>query len=142
MYYGYQILYSYMTGIDPAVPIGPSVCYTFSGSEMELFEYLGVNPYVIEYHDDARNAISNPNSDTDYVSDGILALPALVRNASHVIMVVSDTATGEIYYIDDTPMVAKNVYDADDEAYSFNSYFMWMGTDGDGQLLPNNTTVR
>lgn len=142
MYYGYQILYSYMTGIDPAVPIGPSVCYTFSGSEMELFDYLGVNPYVIEYHDDARNAISNPNSDTDYVSDGILALPALVRNASHVIMVVSDTATGEIYYIDDTPMVAKNVYDADDEAYSFNSYFMWMGTDGDGQLLPNNTTVQ
>ena len=60
--------------------------------------------------------------------DMLYMIPYNVRNVRHLVMVVSDAATGEIYAVDDTPFCQKTYYD-DEEGWSSYAFFLFDGTD-------------
>lgn len=73
--------------------------------------------------------------------NGIYVLPYTLRNARHLVMVVSDAATDEVYYVDDTEYVVKSWYDYTGGWYAEATY-QYDGTDLDGNPLPSNTKVK
>lgn len=117
---------------NPALPYyGQELTYLGDN----LFEYMPVNP--------AHAAISTPES-SDYFCGSVSMTPALLRNVEHLIMLVVDAETGEVYYIDDTPYLRKNVYDEDEGMFSASSYFLWDGVDysvEEPYYLSNDTVV-
>ncbi|MDO4543672.1 MAG: S8 family serine peptidase, partial [Clostridia bacterium] len=107
----------------------------------EFADHLGANPmdYIEGYNEDCI-AISNENSTSLYYWDMILTYPMQLRNAAHLIMMVSDSETGEIYYVDDTPNLPKAAY-SEYGYYEASGYFEWDGTDAEGNYLESGTTV-
>ncbi|MDD4125310.1 MAG: S8 family serine peptidase, partial [Eubacteriales bacterium] len=134
-------LYELLTMYDLGAPVGYSECYSYSSNYESLIDYLGNNPFEAYYHNDARNAISNAESDSFYYADAFVAYPTLVRNSACVIMVVYNPETDEVYYVDNTSMVQKNYLDTSTGRYSQNSSFTWNGTDSEGNLLPHDTVA-
>ncbi len=108
--------------------------------------YLGANAYDYMEFDASNMAFSTPLSDGDgYYSEMFLIYPSLLRNVRHIIMTVSDAATGEVYFVDDTEYAIKNYYDYDTGLYGQYSLFYWEGTylgeDGEYHYVPNGTVV-
>ena len=102
----------------------------------------GENPWLVTRSSDARNAMSTVESDA-FCSNGDRLLIDLftLRNAEHVVMLVVDRNTGEIYYVSDRPYLPRSeVSDKLGEALSA-ARFVWNGTDGDGDPLASGTEV-
>ena len=86
-----------------------------------------------------RIAVSGP--DAAYALERTLFMqPMTLRNARHLIMVVSNRETGEVYYANDTEYLPKAIYDTDNGWIATGS-FLWDGTDLDGNAVPNDTKV-
>jgi len=93
-------------------------------------------------HADGRNGMSSKDSASLYVGGTLFRMSAFTqRNARHLIMIVSDKATGEIYCVDDTQWLPKAAWNAAAMQLSPTGYFTWDGTDSAGQSLPNGTRV-
>ncbi|MCR5635969.1 MAG: S8 family serine peptidase [Clostridiales bacterium] len=104
----------------------PTEAYLYSSSLKQALGYVGDNYFDYFKYEDGSNAFSSYASLWG-VADYIIIYPSLIRNAAHLIMVVSNADTGEVYYVDDTPYARKNVYDNDNEAYINSTMFLWDG---------------
>lgn len=111
---------------------------------METYGALlpGENPWLVTEADDKRIAMSSRQSDAIvYHGDRIVIDLYTLRNAQHVIMVVSDQKTGEIYLADDRSYLPRSpVLDTIGAAASA-ARFVWDGTDSRGQTLRSGTAV-
>ncbi len=94
-------------------------------------------------YSDKRIAVSY-NVDEAY-STMLLVVPTILRNARHVVMIVRNADTGEIYAVDDTPYCTKTYYDATDGWVSY-AWFLFDGTnsytdDDAASAIPDDTAV-
>ena len=102
----------------------------------------GENPWLVTRADDARNAISNAQSDAMIHGGDQLEIELYtVRNAEHLIFVVFDQRTGEIYCVDDRAYLIRSAILESVGAAAPAAQFVWGGTDRDGTPLPNGTAV-
>ena len=127
-----------------AVELGANRPYIGSmDSEEEDRRYLGENPHAYALHSDDRGTL--PAQDTDAMfnaGDRLCVDLYTLRNAAHVIMLVSDQRTGTAYYVDDNDYLAKSERDPYTMGVGASSRFTWDGTDADGNPLPAGTQVR
>lgn len=120
--------------------IGYNEAYAYGdGTGAGAVGILGDNPVDYLDHNAAHNAISNETSNSSYLADLMLTYPTQLRNARHLIMVVTDAATGEVYLVDDTPYLSKSYYDEDQGMYLQSGTFYWDGTNQDGEYVPSGT---
>lgn len=113
--------------------------YGFQTSDAAL---LGENPWLLAAHSDKRSAIASPDSDALYTAGCLFTADLYaLRNAAHMVMVVSDARTGAIYYVDDTPYLSRAGRSELTLLPERSGWFYWDGTGPDGQVLPNNTRV-
>lgn len=114
--------------------------YGFQTSDTPL---LGQNPWLLTAHSDKRSAIATPDSDALYTAECLFTVDLYtLRNAAHVVMVVSDERTGSICYVDDTPWLRRAGLDEMTMAPKNSGWFYWDGTGPDGVALSNNTRVK
>ncbi len=119
----------------------PKTAYITNGEMNKAYAYAGNN--MLDYVDYYAEHIgfSTPLSDGSYhYAEAIYMEPYQLRNATHLIMTVSNKETGEVYYEDDTEYACKAYYDDD---YGWQSYgvFYWDGTDKKGNYVPSGTVV-
>lgn len=103
---------------------------------------LGENPWLVTRASDSRIAMPTAQSDT-IIRGGdrfVIDLYTL-RNAEHVIMVVSDQETGEIYRADDRAYLTRSTISESLGAAAPLARFIWNGTDSDGYTLQGGTAV-
>lgn len=102
----------------------------------------GENPRLVTRSHDARLAMSTAGSDA-FQSNGdhiVIDLYTL-RNAEHVVMVVVDRETEEIYYVSDRAYLMRSeISDVLGEPMPA-ARFVWDGTGTDGKTLPDGTEV-
>ncbi len=107
---------------------------------------IGDNLYGWVKYDEKRMAFSTAAATGEHLAEGFLIFPALLRNVRHIIMTVSNAATGEVYYVDDTEYAMKNYYDATNQVFQPGTMFMWDGTylgEADRvEYVDNNTEVK
>ena len=131
--------------IDVTCNTWPNLAYlvTIRGNSITSSSLAGTNPFDAELElpfNEDMIAVSSP--DAAYAIERTLFMqPMTLRNARHLIMVVSNHATGEVYYVDDTQYLPKAIYDTDTGRWENTGSFMWDGTDLDGNAVPNNTKV-
>lgn len=102
----------------------------------------GENPWLVTAIDDERIAMSSKNSDAiAYNGDRFVIDLYTLRNAEHVIMVVSDRETGEIYLADDRAYLPRSLISDAIGAAASAARFVWDGTDSEGQAVPGGTAV-
>ncbi len=104
--------------------------YMYSMME-NLVVDMGANPFSSDYYyvNPDRIAFSTAMSNADlYYMDSFLIIPSMLRNCRHLIMTVSDAVTGEVYYVDDTEYVRKDVIDETKGIYQATTEFLWDGT--------------
>lgn len=122
----------------------PNLAYlaAIRGNSITSSSLAGTNPFDSELDlpfDADRIAVSGP--DAAYALERTLFMqPMTLRNARHLIMVVSNRETGEVYYVDNTEYLPKAIYDTDN-GWSATGSFLWDGTDLDGNAVPNDTKV-
>ena len=122
----------------------PNLAYlaAIRGNSITSSSLAGTNPFDSELElpfDADRIAVSSP--DAAYALERTLFMqPMTLRNARHLIMVVSNRETGEVYYVDDTEYLPKAIYDTDN-GWTATGSFQWDGTDLDGNAVPNDTKV-
>lgn len=122
----------------------PNLAYlaAIRGNSITSSSLAGTNPFDSELDlpfDADRIAVSSP--DAAYALEQTLFMqPMMLRNARHLIMVVSNRETGEVYYANDTEYLPKAIYDTDNGWMATGS-FLWDGTDLDGNAVPNDTKV-
>lgn len=130
--------------IDVTCNTLPNLAYlaAIRGSSIASGSLAGTNPFDEELKlsfDADRIAVSSP--DAAYALERTLFMqPMTLRNARHLIMVVSNRETGEVYYVDDTEYLPKAIYDTDN-GWTATGSFQWDGTDLDGNAVPNDTKV-
>ncbi len=141
-------LYEYLNQVDWEVDTDVSLGY-ICDAEGEPVSYAGGNPFGRDAsitYDDKRIAVST-NSETAY-GVALQLTPTIIRNARHVVMIVRDADTGEIYTVDDTPYCDKTIYVPEYEQWTssvscyfdgFADYGMDAGT---YEAIPNNTRVK
>lgn len=104
---------------------------------------LGENGRAFAAPDSRRNAIPGQSADADYCR-GKLCFGELytLRNAAHVVMVVSSAEGEEIYYVDDRAWLSKSGPDAYSGEMTASAQFYWDGADAEGAPLPDGTQAR
>ena len=132
-------------GAVAALPVNMGYNYVLLCREdMETYGALlpGENPWLVTPYVGERNAMSTVNSDAIvYTGDRFVIDLYTLRNAEHVIMIVSDSRTGEIYCADDRAYLThSNVLEGVGQAASA-ARFVWNGTDPAGRTLPHGTDV-
>lgn len=100
--------------------------------------YAGDNLFGYADYNEKHIAISEGE---DGICDALYMMPMNLRNARHMIMVVTDAKTGEVYYVDDTEYLPKSTYDSDYGYWANSGVFIYDGTDLDGNILPSDTVV-
>lgn len=111
-----------------------------AGTEKEIL--LGENAWGITAPRDDRIAMPTVNSDAHYIGGNQFLIDLYtLRNAAHVIMIVSNRKTGEIYYVDDTPSLPRADFDEETGLAANSGRFLWDGTDSRGNVLPDGTQV-
>jgi hypothetical protein len=136
-----ELGYTYLDVLD--IEVGANLVYvTDSIYNTSGAALLGENPYAHVTHSDKRNALASQDSDALYSSGYLFTSDVYtLRNAAHLIMVVSDQKTGEIYYVDDTSWLPKaKVSDTTGQIIP-TGWFYWDGTDADGKALAGGTQV-
>lgn len=118
-----------------------NMAYLTGGSEnIDLQFLLGENRWAAVVPNDQRIAMSTANCDAHTVGGRGFAIDLFtLRHAAHVIMIVSDKKTGEVYYVDDTPNLPRADYDAKAGIAINTGWFAWNGTDSAGKPLPDGT---
>lgn len=132
---------------DLSVALGVNMWYNLvylkggtAGNEQMLM--AGENPYAEVKANDERIAMSTVTSDAHAMAGyGFDIDLYTLRNAAHVIMVVSDRKTGEIYYVDDTKNLPRADFDSTTGLVQNTGWFYWDGTDAGGKPLADGTTV-
>lgn len=110
------------------------------GNEQMLMP--GQNPYEKVTANDDRIAMSTVTSDAHITAGYTFDIDLYtLRNAAHVIMVVSDRKTGAIYYVDDTPNLPRADFDPKTGAVMNTGWFYWDGTDSSGKTVADGTQV-
>lgn len=103
---------------------------------------LGENPWLVTRANDVRNAMSTVESDAIIRGGNCLVIDLYtLRNAEHLIFVVSDQQTGEIYCVDDRGYLVHSVVSEVAEMAAPATRFVWNGTNRDGAVLPDGTAV-
>lgn len=103
---------------------------------------LGENPWGGGPYSEGRGALSAGNTDAFYSAGNVFAVdPYTLRNAAHLVMVVSNAATGRIYYVDDTAYLPRAAVDPVLGTIDPSCYFYWAGTDAQGNCVPGGTRV-
>lgn len=148
--YIYNLYLEY--GLDPTQ-------YGYYGG---LYTYFATNPACTIIGDDEanalawadvlntfdnplHNAISNENTDGEFLVDTFYSEPIQLRNARHLIMTVTDAITGEVYYVDDTEYLGKAYFDKDNGRWIPRGSFQWDGyvyneeSELYGEFVPNGT---
>ena len=130
--------------IDVTCNTWPNLAYLVAsrGNSITSSSLAGTNPFdadlELPFNEDMI-AVSSP--DAAYAIERTLFMqPMTLRNARHLIMVVSNRETGEVYYANDTEYLPKAIYDTDNGWIATGS-FLWDGTDLDGNAVPNDTKV-
>lgn len=102
---------------------------------------LGENPWIVTEAVDQRIAMPTQTS-TALAKRGTRFYIDLytLRNAAHVIMIISDQNTGEIYEASDVESLPRTSV-ASGLAEHMVSFF-WAGTDAQGEPLPDGTKVK
>lgn len=112
--------------------------YDFDADSVPL---LGENLWGYTPYNERYGAISTEDTRALYSSGSMIVMePVLLRNAAHVIMIVRDEKTGEIYEVDDTPWLPRAGISSG-EANS-SGLFVWDGTGAQSRPLPEGTTAR
>lgn len=134
--------YSYLNVLP--VNLGANLAYLSDyGFQTGDAPLLGENPWGLTAHSDKRSAIATPDSDALYTAGCLFTVDLYtLRNAAHMVMVVSDARTGAIYYVDDTAWLCRAGLDELTLAPKKSGWFYWDGTGPDGGALPNNTRVK
>ena len=143
--------YTYLDAAD--FEINTDVSMAYAVNSLMLYSlgqiyggYAGDNMYWYnenEYNEDRIAISTNPGA----ITDMLYMTPMNVRNVRHMLMVVTDADTGEVYSVDDTEYLPKAVYDTDNAAWSGAGSFVFDGTktyglkDGDFEYLPDGTRV-
>lgn len=125
------------------INLGANLAYLSGGSRsVEQVSLLGDNPWAHITHSDSRSAIPAQDTDALYTDGSFLVADAYaLRNAAHLIMVVSDAATGKLLYADDVRWLTKAGQDPYTLELAPSGWFCWDGTDSLGQPLPDGTRV-
>ena len=112
--------------------------------EGEAINYLGGNMLDWDTTEFMPEHISFTTPEADgswYYTTGMYLIPALIRNARHIVMTVTDAETGEVYLVDDTEYIPKNAYDEENSRWQNYSVFAWDGTKADGKTYVPSGTV-
>lgn len=103
---------------------------------------LGENPWLAAKALDERIVMSTPDSDAMLGGGWIFAAELYtLRNAAHVIMIVSDRRTGAIYKVMDEQNVVRSDIGATIGQAMNSVHMAWDGTDGEGRALESGTGV-
>ena len=103
---------------------------------------LGENPWLVTRSYDERIAMTTAASDALLTrGDRFLVELYTLRNAEHVIMLVADQKTGEIYHVSDQAYLSRSQVSDTLGAALPAARFIWDGTDINGELLPDGTAV-
>jgi len=112
------------------------------GYDFDTAALLGDDPATAEPYLPDRAAIASAESGAVYSEGAVFFLDLFtLRNADRVVMVVSDAATGQVYYVQETeqlPRAARRGLLAETEA---SARFVWNGTTEGGTALPDGTRV-
>lgn len=142
--YPYQ--YGYTINDVMESDIGFNEAYLY-GAYSGLVDLVGGSVLFYNEQNDAYNAISNAGGDGYYDADTVMTFPTQLRNARHLIMTVTNSETGELYYVDDTEYLPKAYYESDYGVYLQQGSFYWDGvnymtsTDENIEYVENNTKV-
>ena len=102
----------------------------------------GENPWLVTPANDARNALSTAYSDAMVPGGNYLVIDLFtLRNAEHLIFVVYDQQTGEIYCVDDRAYLVHSIVLESAGAAVSAARFVWDGTTREGMILPDGTKV-
>ena len=141
-YYDYG--YTYFDFADFEVNTDINLAYVLNYMYLEYYGqlmggYAGDNLFA--YADSFNEKHIAISEGPDGICDTLYMMPMNLRNCRHMIMVVSNAETGEVYYVDDTEYLPKAIYDVDYGYWMNTGTFMWDGTDADGNVLPSDTVV-
>ena len=129
-----------------AVPVELGANRPYIGREDDQGEnphYLAENPRAYALPGDERGALPVRGTDAMFSAGDTLYVELYtLRNAAHVVMLVTDQRTGEAYYVDDQAWMAKSEQDPYTKGIGPSGRFSWDGADADGQPLPAGTQVR
>ena len=104
---------------------------------------LGENGYAAGPYSDSRIAVPTQGSNAiDNMGAGLKAEVYVLRNAAHIVMLVSDQKTGAVYYVEDDPWTTKSAYDGVLKAFRSGASYVWDGKDANGNPLPDGTQVQ
>lgn len=119
-----------------------NTAYIVNSSLMRAMEYAGNNLVDYAPYNEKHIAFTTELTDASYYyTDLLYMLPYQLRNASHLIMTVSDKETGEVYYVDDTEYLPKAAFNEDAGVWETYSQFQWDGTDAYGDYVPSGTVA-
>ncbi len=119
----------------------PKIAYIVDGTMSKAYAFAGNN--MLGYTDYYAEHIgfSTPKTDGTYnYAEAIYMQPYQLRNARHLIMTVTNKATGEVYYVDDTEYLPKAYYD-EESGWTSSGVFYWDGTDTNGNYVPSGTVA-
>ena len=134
--------FTYADFADFEVNTDINLAYALNYSYLEAGQLLGgyAGDNLFAYADFNEKHISISRSE-DGICDTLYMMPMNLRNCRHMIMVVTDAETGEVYYVDDTEYLPKSTYDEENGYWANSGLFMYDGTDMDGNVLPSDTVV-
>lgn len=102
----------------------------------------GENPWLVTRAHDVRHAMSTVQSDAIIRGGEYLVIDLYtLRNAEHLIFVVSDQQTGEIYCVDDRAYLEHSAIIENAGMAAPATRFVWDGRDRNGTVLPSGTAV-
>lgn len=111
----------------------------------DALNYAGDNPLGYDSRKQFSDRHISVSTNTAAAADIIYITPINIRNARHIIMVVQDTKTGEIYKAEDVEYVPKTSFDASSGYWTYGSLFSFNGTQtydvDETEILPNGTEV-
>ena len=114
------------------------------GPDLETYGALlpGENPWLVTRADDVRNAMASVQNDAIIHGGEYLVIDLYtLRNAEHLIFVVSDQRTGEIYFVDDRDYLIHSTVSETVQMAASAARFVWNGSDENGIPLPSGTAV-
>ena len=135
--YGYTYLDVADFQVNTDVNLAYALNYMYLAQLGRLYGgYAGDNLYDYAEFNEKHIAIS-----PEGITDTLFMMPYNIRNVRHLIMVVTNAETDEIYYVDDTEYLPKVAYDAENGYWANTGSFIFDGTDAEGKILPNGTKV-
>ncbi len=115
-----------------------------TGLDLDDYEapLLGENPWGAGSWSEERAALSTGDSDAFYTTgSAFTTAPYTLRNAAHLVMLVSDAANGRIFYAADEAYLPRVSVDPILGTIQPSGRFFWTGVDSQGNCVPGGTRV-